>query len=165
VPSAGHQLEVAKFVATQLIHSVHLQWQRSRREEPDDERWGGSGFRQEVDLRFFLTGLHRLRETAVRVAEITQDTTLRQGIDAFNAALPDLDRMRNADEHIDEYLAGLGRDPTVPVSALGVVTWDDSTFKWAGMSLDAERAFGEAEALYASLLGAVKRWSAGRQMS
>src|SRR5436309_1365343 len=152
MPSLGHQLETAKFVSTQAMHSVRLQWERSQREESDDNSWGGSAFRQEADLQYFLIALRRLRRVAARVEEITQDTDLSQGLEAFDAALPDVKRMRDVDEHIDEYLIGRGRDEAVPVGGLEVTIRRGSTLEWAGMTLDVDDAFHKAEELYAGLV-------------
>jgi hypothetical protein len=65
---------------------------------------------------------------------------MQQAIKAFDEALPDLSRLRNVGEHIDEYAVGAGRDSSVGWQQLQVGGWDGVTLAWLDTKLNAEEA-------------------------
>lgn len=65
--------------------------------------------------------------------------------------MPDLRKMRNVGEHVDEYVIGKGRDRSVSRLALQTGSFDNVALDWLGGRLDADEAFVAAEALYRAI--------------
>ncbi|MBK3816463.1 MULTISPECIES: hypothetical protein [Paraburkholderia] len=81
--------------------TVALQHRRLQTTEPEDAAFV---FRWWSDLQFLVVALRRLRRAAaigVRVPSVSERT--KCAIDSFDRLLPDLAKMRNIGEHVDEY--------------------------------------------------------------
>lgn len=156
-PSDAVILERAKSFGNQACFTVALQCRRAQGVEPEDRVFLT---RVEADLRFMLIALRQLRraaELAAQVAGISPE--LQKAMDAFDARLPALRRMRNVEQHMDEYVLGKGRDKSVVRGALQVNTWDGVVFRWLGEQLNVEEAEQAAVDLFVTLSGCVKAWS------
>jgi hypothetical protein len=149
VTSLGHQLEMTKFALTQAMWGVAMQHERAHTTTQDDERFGGLGFRQEIDLQFLLIALRRLRRMAGRVNKLAPDDALRKELGSFDGGLPTLKTMRDVDEHLDEYIVGDGqRKEDIELASLGVSLRAEGVLEWAGLKLDLDDALVRAERLY-----------------
>jgi hypothetical protein len=152
-PSDAVILERAKSFCNEACFTVALQCRRLRTVEPEDKTFV---FRWHADLQFLIVALRRLRrsvELAQRVSAVAP--ALKTALDDFDRQLPDLAKMRNVAEHIDDYLLGTGRLRNVPRGALQVATWDGTEFNWLGVRLDIDVALSSAESLFGALARAV----------
>jgi hypothetical protein len=102
-----------------------------------EERW--------ADFQFLIIALSRFRRAAILAAK--HYPSLGSGILAFDAALPDLAKMRNVAEHFDDY----AEDNTnrrqkktdgslVDRGMLGVYTMGLKDIEWLGYSLNTSEA-------------------------
>ncbi len=142
-------LALARTFASEALRMVALQHRRIR-SEPEDEV-----FAFWADLQFFVVSLRRVRQAAELAAG--SRPAIRAAIDRFDSELPQLRRMRNVGEHIDEYALGRGNDKTVERRALLVGGFsDEGDFRWLGSELNIERALKAAESLYYTVSDASK---------
>ena len=82
---------------------------------------------------------------------------VRPAREAFDKALPDLKKMRDVAEHIDEYAYDAGRHASVARRQLevsGIDGQDDRRLHWLGSELSTRTAMGAAEALFAVISAA-----------
>ncbi len=132
---------------------VALQRRRLQSNEPEDETFI---FRRWADFQFLIVSLRRLRLAALlATSSETNRVAIESAIGEFDEALPDLRKMRNVGEHIDEYAIEEGRDRSVSRLALQAGSFDTVTLDWLGGRLDADEALVAAEALH----GAIKVFS------
>jgi hypothetical protein len=160
--SREHRIEMAHSAANDAMRGVAMQHYRVLAELPEDEEFfAGSGFRREVDLHLMLVLLLRLRRVVGFASGLLDNDGLRRALHAFDGDEATR-RMRNAGEHIGEYIDGRGRArPPVLASSLGVRIWGESStgspnFGWAGESIDLDEVKASAEALYGALREAMK---------
>jgi hypothetical protein len=140
-------LALAKTFASEALRMAALQHRRIRAER-DDEVWAFW-----ADLQFLVVSLQRLRQAAALGERSTRyRAEIEAAIAEFERELPQLRRMRNVGEHIDEYALGLGRDQTVERRALLVGGMsDDGDFEWLGSEINVDRALEAAETLYLAI--------------
>jgi hypothetical protein len=156
-PSDAVILERAKSFCSEACSTVALQHRRLRTTEPED---GVFVFRWHADLQFMIVALRRLRraaELATHVAGVSPD--LKVALRAFDDSVPNLAKMRNVGEHVDEYLLGLGRSKNVARSELQVSMWNGSVFNWQGVDLDIDLALKAAETLFSALAQSIERYT------
>lgn len=156
-PSGAVILERAKSFCNQACFTIALQRRRAQCVEPED---GVFLFRIEADLRFLLITLWQLRraaQLAAQVGGISPD--LQTAIAEFDERLPFLRRMRNVEQHMDDYLLGKGRDKTVARGALQVTVWNGDVFRWLGEELNVEEAEQAAGDLFTTVSRCVKAWT------
>lgn len=128
---------------------VALQHRRVGSTEPEDEaftfRWWG-------DLQFLIISLGRLRTAAKLAAKpaLSRDA-MKTAISVFDAAVPDLQRMRNVGEHFDQYAVEAGHDRSVSRRYLQAGAFDGTTLLWLSGSLSIDDALVASEQLYAAL--------------
>jgi hypothetical protein len=71
-----------------------------------------------------IRGVYLMSRALERIATGQPQAAVRKAIDAFHEAVPDRMLLRNIHEHLDQYLAGKGRQsgefPTPEVSGIGV---------------------------------------------
>ncbi len=162
-PSDAVILERAKSFCNRACFTVALQRRRAQGVEPEDKTFL---FRVEADLRFMLVALRQIRraaELATKVAGVSPD--LQVAIAAFDTRLPALSRMRNVEQHMDDYVLGKGRDKTVIRGQLQVNAWDGKVFHWLDETLDVEEAERAAVDLFAVVSRSVKEWTANISIS
>lgn len=148
-PSDAATIERAHSLANEAIHMVALQRRRLQSEEPEDETFI---FRRWADFQFFIVSLRRLRQAALLAARPTAGkAAIESAISEFDDSLPDLRKMRNVGEHVDEYAVERGRDRSVSRRALQVGTFNATTLEWLGERLDADEALAAAERLYGAI--------------
>lgn len=153
---------MAHSAANDAVRGVAMQHYRVSAELPEDEEFfAGAGFRREVDLHLMLVLLLRLRRAVGLASSLLDSDGLRRALNAFDSDRS-IRRMRNAGEHIDDYIEGRGRaHPPVHISSLGVRIWGKSptgspTFTWVGASINLDEVKATAEALYGALREAMR---------
>lgn len=101
-------IERAHSLANEAVHMVALQHRRLQSNEPEDETFI---FRRWADFQFLIVSLRRLRLTALLAARSEANrAAIESAISEFDEALPDLRKMRNVGEHLDEYAIEDGRE-------------------------------------------------------
>jgi hypothetical protein len=129
-----------------------LQRRRLQSNEPEDETFI---FRRWADFQFLIVSLRRLRLAALLAAKCeTNRVAIESAINEFDEALPDLRKMRNVGEHIDEYAIEEGRDRSVSRLALQAGSFDNVALDWLGGGVDAGEALVAAEALHSAIKAA-----------
>ena len=94
--------EDARILANMAVWAVQLQINRLRSEKNEIPEFV---MQHVVDFHFLVTALTRLRKAAELVAAFSD---ISREIKQFDDALPDLPKIRNVQEHIDEYRLGKG---------------------------------------------------------
>ena len=107
--------------------------------------------------QFFIVALRRLRRSAELAARVpaVSDTILR-GIAEFDKALPNLRKMRNVGEHIDDYALDSKRrhHPDIDRRQLQVSSWDGTIFVWLNAALNVDDALSAAQELFLTVRNA-----------
>jgi hypothetical protein len=148
-PSDAATAERARSLANEAVHMVALQRRRLQSDEPKDETFI---FRRWADFQFLIVSLRRLRLAALLAARPeTNRAAIEKAISEFDEALPNLQKMRNVGEHIDEYAIEKGRDRSVDRRALQAGSFGKVTLDWLGGRLDADAALATAEALHRAI--------------
>jgi hypothetical protein len=153
-PTPEATYERARRLTNLAIWTVSLQCRRLRANEPED---GVFAFRRLADFDFLIVALSRLRRAATIAAAIPgvrQDLT--DAIAQFDLALPDLKKLRDVAEHIDEYALDSGRVRSVVRQELEVSTLSDdgTTLSWLGCSISSSEALRASQALFAAIQSA-----------
>ena len=104
--SEGAVVERAKSMANDWMWAISLQHDRivnPRLQDQPFHPFGTQGF-NEADIHFLVIALRRLRATANTLEHVPQLwEDVRYAIDAFDARLPWLKRMRDVFEHLEDY--------------------------------------------------------------
>jgi hypothetical protein len=144
-------IERAHSIANEAMWTVVLQHRRIRAKEPED---GMFVFRWWVDLQFFILALYRLR-TAVKIARNISaiSFSIDAAISQFDKDIPDLKKLRDIGEHIDEYAVDSQKrhDKSVDRKQLQVGTWKDPVYEWLDVSLNVDNSKIAAEKLFRTL--------------
>ena len=147
-PTDAAILERAKSLCNEACYMVLLQRRRLQTIEPEDEVFV---FRWWADLQFLIIALHRLRRWAHLAADVPSvSNDLQVAIREFDNALPDLAKMRNVGEHIDDYAVDhpkKRRHRDVDRRQLQVGKWDGKVFRWLESSPNVDDALKAAEKL------------------
>jgi hypothetical protein len=131
--------------------SIELQCRRLNSSEPEDDVFL---FRRWADFDYLVVGLTRLRRAATLAAKVPKiRAQMVEARDRFDAELPDLKRMRDVAEHVDDYAVDKGRDPTVARQALEVsyMSEDGPTLTWLGVELNAGDAVRCSQDLFKAM--------------
>lgn len=100
--------ERARRLANLAVWTVDLQRRRLNSNEPEDEKFV---LRKLADFHFLVIALTRLRRAAVLAAKVKSiESKIKIALREFDAALPNLKKMRDVAEHIDEYAVNSGKD-------------------------------------------------------
>jgi len=151
------KIDRARSLCNQACWTIALQVRRLRSEEPEDQEFV---FRFWSDLQFLIVMLRRMRKAAL-IAAFEPDIT--NAIAEFDCTLPDLAKMRNVGEHIDDYAADSPkrRHRDVSRSTLQVGEFDGTVFSWVGGDLNIDEALRAAERLFAAVRDAARRSAEG----
>jgi hypothetical protein len=150
-PSDAAIIERAHSLANEAVHMVALQRRRLQSEEPEDQAFV---FRRWADFQFLIISLRRLRLAGLLAAKPKASrAAVKTAIREFDKALPDLQKLRNVGEHIDEYAMEKGRDRSVNRRALQVGSFDSTMLEWFGGRLNVDEALVAAENLYRAIKG------------
>lgn len=131
-----------------------MQCRRIQTAEPEDDDFL---FRRLVDFQFLIVALLRLRRAVVIASRVPLvSPTITHALAEFDSSLPDVKRMRDVAEHIDEYATdSLHRhDQQVYRYMLEVPSWDNGTLRWLDGVLPARAAIEASQRLFAALVAA-----------
>jgi hypothetical protein len=156
-PTDAAIIERAQSFANEAMHTIVLQRRRLHSEEPEDATFV---FRYWADLQFLITSLRRLRRAAELAAKPERyRRRIKLAIQVFDDELPDLRKMRNVGEHLDEYAVDRGLNRRIDRRDLQAGNWDGTTFEWLGGALNIEEAVAAAERLYEAVRDASREAS------
>ncbi|HMI85607.1 MAG TPA: hypothetical protein VK550_16030, partial [Polyangiaceae bacterium] len=124
-------------LAKEWMRAVAKQVERLRNH--DGQSWS-------MDIHFLLVALRRLQRAAVLATQLpAAHDAISDAIKRFEAALPGYVVMRNASEHLDEYVMSKGREvrvgrgswvQNVRRHSLQSSSFDGTTFEWLGVYED-----------------------------
>ena len=159
-PTAGATYERALRLANVAMWSIELQCRRLESVEPEDAMFV---LRRWTDFDFLIVALTRLRRAARLAARIPQlQASLGAALAQFDRALPDLKKMRDVAEHVDDYALDQGRQKAVARQSLEVSTMeaDGPTLCWLQARLNAREASGGSSSVFGSpgSLASIPRW-------
>jgi hypothetical protein len=145
-PSHFATYERARRLANIELYTVALQRRRLRTKEPED---GEFLFRRWADFHFLVVALVRLRRAAELAAEIPKiKNEIRLALHKFDAAVPDLKKLRDVAEHFDDYALDRGRLTNINRRQLEVAVIGSTKLSWLDGEFDADEAFNAGQHLF-----------------
>ena len=146
-PTSTSIYERARRLANVSLWSINLQCRRLRSTEPEDD---GFVFGKWTDFDFLIIALTRFRRAAKLAAKIPEiHSEVTTAIREFDSALPNLKKMRDVAEHIDDYAIEQGKDSSVESGLLEVSSLNDGlVLEWLGNQLDADKALIASRKLF-----------------
>ena len=150
-PTEAATYERARRLANVAMWSIELQCRRLEAVEPEDAEFV---LRRWADFDFLIVALTRLRRATRLAAKIPQlQASLGTALVQFDKALPDLKKMRDVAEHVDDYAVDQGRQKAVSRKSLEVSTIeaDGPTLCWLQARLNARDASQASRVLFAAL--------------
>jgi len=150
-PDNAATYERAKRLANIALWTIDLQRRRLNSKEPEDAEFI---FRQWSDFHFLVVALTRLRRAAELASKVTTiSEQIQVSLKTFDDALPNLKKMRDVAEHINDYAMDNGKDKNISRKSLEVSTSDGGdVWEWLGYELDAGAALRASAALYKALI-------------
>ena len=137
--------EDARVLANIAVWAVQLQIKRLRSEENEISEFV---MQPVVDFHFLVTALTRLRKAAELVAEFSD---IAREIKQFDDVLPDLSRIRNVQEHIEEYRLGKGHNKQVNANELLTIVFDHNRLVWLGYEIRVDDALQVSDCLFQAI--------------
>ena len=150
-PTVGATYERARRLANVAMWAIEVQCRRLESVEPEDATFV---LRRWTDFDFLIVALTRLRRAARLAARIPQlQASLGAALAQFDRALPDLKKMRDVAEHIDDYALDQGRQRAVARHSLEVSTMEAEgpTLHWLQARLNAREASEASRTLFAAV--------------
>lgn len=150
-------LDRAVRLGSNSLWGIKVQLRRIRGSEPEDVEWL---MRAWTDIQFLVVALWQMRQSGVLALSAGAEAERLQGsLASFDAQLPDLKRMRDVAQHLDEYSVDgpgrrhvrPGRTDKVGRRMLEVGRWTPSEFHWLDGSIDFEIADQASQELYAAV--------------
>ena len=138
-------LEDARTMANIAVWSVELQIQRITSQKLDIPDFVMQPI---IDFHFLVTALSRLKNSAELASKVIDIT---DGIRQFDLSLPDLRKVRNVLEHIDEYREGKGRNKEVARNAILTINFEGQHIHWLGYKINIEEAMSASQLLYSAI--------------
>src|ERR1700761_6329203 len=133
-PPQAATYERAHRLANLALWTADLQYRRLDTDEPGDTNFP---LRRWSDFYFFIVAMTRLRRAAFLASKIPSvKDRMEVALKSFDATLPNLKKMRDVAEHIDDYAMGTGRDKSINRKSLEVGITDGETWEWLGFKLD-----------------------------
>ena len=137
--------EDARILANMAVWAVQLQINRLRSEKNEMPEFV---MQPVVDFHFLVTALTRLRKAAELVAAFSD---ISREIKQFDDALPDLPKIRNVQEHIDEYRLGKGYNKKINANELLTIVLDHDRLAWLGYELRVDDALRVSDCLFQAI--------------
>jgi len=137
-PTSAETYERARRHANMLLWAIDLQCRRLRSSEPEDTAFV---FRKFIDFEFLIVSLTRFRRAIKLASNIPEiKLTIISALIEFDSTLPQLKKLRDVAEHIDDYAIDKGRDSSIErkqleVSCLGEGE-NDVTLSWLGHEIN-----------------------------
>jgi len=113
-----------------------------------DNEIPGFALQPVVDFHFLVTALTRLRKMADLVSK---HSNISEAIKKFDETLPDLKKIRNVLEHIDEYRLGKGRNKDVSVNALRTMSLAPNRIEWLDYEIKTDEAIKVSDILFQAI--------------
>lgn len=160
-PTPAATYERARRLANVAMWSIELQCRRLDAVEPEDADFV---LRRWADFDFLIVALTRLRRATWLAAKIPQlQASLGTSLEQFDKALPNLKKMRDVAEHVDDYALDQGRQKAVARQSLEVSTIeaDGPTLCWLQARLNAREASQAGRVLFAAVQEASRLFRAG----
>jgi hypothetical protein len=148
-PDEAATYERARRLANHALWTIDLQCRRLNSTEPEDDRFI---LRKWSDFHFLIVALTRLRrsiELATKVSSI--ENSMRSALKAFDASLPNLKKMRDVAEHIDDYAVDSGKDKNISRKSLEVGICNGETWRWLDFEINVCEALKASISLFAAL--------------
>jgi hypothetical protein len=148
-PESAVTYERARRLANQALWTIDLQCRRLNSEEPEDVEFV---LRKWSDFHFLIVALTRMRRTAALALKVPEiKPKMKEALVAFDSALPNLKKMRDVAEHIDDYAVDEGRDDKISRKSLEVGISDEETWEWLGFRINLKDALSASIALFEAL--------------
>ena len=145
-PSEAATYERARNLTNLGVWTVKVQQRRLQSSEPEDEDFA---LRKWSDFHFLVVALTRLRRAAELAEKVPAlKSKIGDALKKFDAALPNLKKMRDVAEHIDDYALDRGKDKNVSRKSLGVASYDGGTWKWLGYEMEEKKALDASVQLF-----------------
>jgi hypothetical protein len=155
-PSSAETYERARRHANTLLWAIDLQCRRIRSSEPEDKDFF---FRKFIDFDFLIVSLVRFRRTIKLASNIPEiKSTIIPALHEFDAAMPQIKKLRDVAEHIDEYAIDKGWDSSIERNQLEVSSLaegeNDAILSWLGHEINISNALKASTKLYGVLKNA-----------
>lgn len=148
-PDNAATYERVRRLANQALWTIDLQCRRLISIEPEDAKFI---FRKWSDFDFLIVALTRFRRAVSLAAKLPEiHLKMSTALNVFDAALPNLKKMRDVAEHIDDYAVDHGRDANISRKALEVSSTDGERWQWLGFEMNIDNALSASVALFESL--------------
>jgi hypothetical protein len=137
--------EDARILANIAVWAVQLQINRLRSEKNEIPEFV---MQSVVDFHFLVTALTRLGKAAELVAAFSN---ISREIKQFDDSLPDLSKIRNVQEHIDEYRLGEGHNKQINANELLTIVLDHDRLAWLGYEIRVDVALRVCDCLFQAI--------------
>jgi len=137
--------EDARSEANIAVWAIQLQIQRLRSTQ---DEISGFALQPVVDFHFLVTALTRLRKMADLVSKFSN---ISEAIKQFDKTLPDLKKIRNVMEHLDDYRLGEGRNKKVRINALRTIALDTKRIQWLDYEIKTDEALQISDFLFQAI--------------
>jgi hypothetical protein len=148
----------AKSLANHWMWAVSLQDDRITRPRPHDLKFHPFAVQDfhEADLHFLVIALRRLRMVATTLEHAPQEwNSVRSAIQAFDARLPWLKRLRDVFEHLEDYSVDSNlRQSGTSRRELQVWNFGEKGMQWLGYDIDWSDARPAAKDLNRAVIAA-----------
>ena len=144
--------EKALRFANFAMFTIDLQLNRLKEEELMDgiflkRRW--------ADFHFFILAVTKLRQSAELCCKIdTIKEAIKEGLSKFDKELPFIRRLRNVDQHWNNYALNEGWDKSVEITMLEVGIEIDGKFEWLGETICPDECMNVCNSLFIKLIEA-----------
>lgn len=149
--STGKQSDAAKYerarrVANLALWTLSVQLRRLNGEEPEDKDFP---LRRWSDFHFFIWALVRFRKACQIASKIPSiQTAMSTELNKFDSVLPNLIKMRDVAEHIEDYALSKGKDRTISRQSLEVGSFDGETWSWLEFEINCPKALSTCEEIF-----------------
>ena len=148
-PSPEATYERARRLANFAMWTVSIQCRRIKSSEPEDDRFV---MRKWADFHFLIVALIRLKKAAILAKKVPIiKLKIELALQEFDLELPDIKKMRDVAEHIDEYATDDGRNKNISRKSLEVSRLNETALEWLGFKLDADKAMEASSKLFEAI--------------
>ena len=143
--------ERVRRIANNWMWAVKIQHRRIQSVEPEDEEFC---LRKWLDIHFLIIALLRLKKLAKRLQNVPGfNKGIKEAIKKFDNAVPNLEKLRNVAEHLDDYVIDKGKDKGVSREALEVASLKNGTWTWFNnYSININKALKASKSLFKAII-------------
>jgi len=137
--------EDGRMLANRAMWTIELQLRRL-----DSKNLEIEAFEQQAlaDFQFLLIALDRLEKSANLVNSAVD---ISEDLNMFCERMPWLRKLRNAQEHIDEYQQGKGRDRSIDIAGLHVFHFGQNEIHWLDEKIDLNNILSTSNQLFGAI--------------